>query len=231
MLPLLGWVYLRQNAGVAPSQLYGPHLGHTNDAITGAELGVKQRVPINVGGFSTARVVNPNYPTYAYGQDIKDGRSFIMRFSHNGSDLLITTNELRLGLGQAGPGTSGGHVPSTISGSDSTGGTTTTVERVVVVLAGVVEPHPGIDVGGGGHVADNVLSMNITPALSQSRKILQVLLAPTSASSSGAVISAAVAATKVVGGTTSDNVTSEEINSFYFYEQINRIENRDCVQE
>ncbi|XP_052565605.1 cardioacceleratory peptide receptor isoform X2 [Culex pipiens pallens] len=212
MLPLLGWVYLRQNAGVAPSQLYGPHLGHTNDAITGAEVGVKQRVPINVGGLSTARVVNPNYSTYAHGQDTKDGKSFIMRFSHNGSDLLITTNELRLGLGQAGPGTSGGHVPSTISGSDSTGGTTTTVERVVVVLAGVVEPHPGTDGGGGGHVADNVLSMNITPALSQ------VLLAPTSASSSGAVISAAVAATKVVGGTTSDNVTSEEINSFYFYE-------------
>lgn len=172
MLPLLGWAYLRQNAGVAPSQLYGPHLGHTNDAITGAELGVKQRVPINVGGLSTARVVNPNYSTYAHGQDTKDGKSFIMRFSHNGSDLLITTNELRLGLGQAGPGTSGGHVPSTINGSDSTGGTTTTVERVVVVLAGVVEPHPGTDGGGGGgggHVADNVLSMNITPALSQVR--------------------------------------------------------------
>ncbi|KAL1400529.1 hypothetical protein pipiens_007354, partial [Culex pipiens pipiens] len=190
MLPLLGWVYLRKNAGVAPSQLYGPHLGHTNDAITGAEVGVKQRVPINVGGLSTARVVNPNYSTYAHGQDTKDGKSFIMRFSHSGSDLLITANELRLGLG----------------------GTTTTVERVVVVLAGVVEPHPGTDGGGGGHVADNVLSMNITPALSQ------VLLAPTSASSSGAVISAAVAATKVVGGTTSDNVTSEEINSLCFYE-------------
>ncbi|KAL9692586.1 hypothetical protein quinque_000122 [Culex quinquefasciatus] len=204
MLPLLGWAYLRQNAGVAPSQLYGPHLGHTNDAITGAELGVKQRVPINVGGLSTARVVNPNYSTYAHGQDTKDGK------------------------GQAGPGTSGGHVPSTINGSDSTGGTTTTVERVVVVLAGVVEPHPGIDGGGGGgggHVADNVLSMNITPALSQ------VLLAPTSASSSGAVISAAVAATKVVGGTTSDNVTSEEINSFYFYETMTKKVVCDCYYD
>ncbi|XP_053695269.1 cardioacceleratory peptide receptor [Sabethes cyaneus] len=53
--------------------------------------------------------------------------------------------------------------------------------------------------------------MNITPALSQ------VLLAPTSASGPGAVISAAAAAA-TRAGTANDNVTSEEINSFYFYE-------------
>ncbi|XP_058821748.1 cardioacceleratory peptide receptor-like [Topomyia yanbarensis] len=125
-----------------------------------------------------------------------DSSTFIMRFSDNSSSLLITEQSAIIEVSGSDVSTSCGHVPIVVGGESGAG--------LNGSVAGVVRPS-----GSGG--AGDALSMNITPALSQ------VLLAPTSASGTGAVISAAVAAVTKVGSA-NDNVTSEEINSFYFYE-------------
>ncbi|XP_055602618.1 cardioacceleratory peptide receptor-like [Uranotaenia lowii] len=135
-------------------------------------------------------------------------RGIIMRFSDNSSHLPIAADS----AGAGGSSGASGHHP-------------VGVESGVSVVVGLPGASTVATAGGGpgfGVVGDDVDvvrpagSMNITPALSQ------VLLAPTSASGSGAVISAVASAissaTKVVGTTGSDNVTSEEINNFYFYE-------------
>ncbi|XP_065095037.1 uncharacterized protein LOC135716378, partial [Ochlerotatus camptorhynchus] len=145
--------------------------------------GVKRTVDVGGIGF-----VNLNHCC------TNESRSSIMRFSDNSSNLLITEQSVIVEV--SGSGTSGSHV-SLVEQVRS--GETDINDSVVGVV--------GRPSGVGG--AEDVFSMNITPALSQ------VLLAPTSASGPGAVISVATA-TKV--GTANDNVTSEEINSFYFYE-------------
>ncbi|XP_058453297.1 cardioacceleratory peptide receptor [Malaya genurostris] len=153
------------------------------------QLSVGQGIKLPLEGGGT-EIVNLNH------RNANDSSTFIMRFSDNSSSLLITEQSAVIEVsGVAGVGISCGRVPALVCGDPgaaSSGG-----------VAGVVRP-------SGPTGAGDALSMSITPALSQ------VLLAPTSTSGTGAVISAAVAATKV--GTANENVTSEEINSFYFYE-------------
>ncbi|XP_055638650.1 cardioacceleratory peptide receptor-like [Toxorhynchites rutilus septentrionalis] len=126
---------------------------------------------------------------------INGSSSFIMQLSDNSNHLLITQQSTFIRVGGGRRTGSSEDLQTVVAGS---------VNGIGAEDDSVVRP-------SGAGEAEDALSMNITPALSQ------VLLAPTSSSGSGTVISAvAAAATKV--GTSSENVTSEEINSFYFYE-------------
>ncbi|KFB37468.1 AGAP001962-PA-like protein [Anopheles sinensis] len=237
MLPILTWAYLRHLAVQYHADPAGPAFGSVQprEPATPHRFAIEDYpgshgfncdpVPMPHGGSLPAAgtISNASDKGRGFGPDDLnlDRRPGDLRFRppNCGSKLDIRFgfgNDS--GVGNLAPSASvelGGSAFSSSMRFREQEGDTFGLSRHVPVAAAIVPSslttvQPGLVSSVGSFVAVNdVIGMNITPALSQ------VLLAPPATSGSGASIIAAA------NGAADDNGTrGEEINSFYFYEDM-----------